>query len=154
MGPDPYRHFVCPGCGHRSNVSPAEALRQLQAQGMLRREPAPESEVLWELYRRQCTTIGCEHCGHLGVELRCGQTDDGADWGDARSCERCGGTIPPERIEIFPNAKRCAACQDLPEVPQEDDYCPRCGGLLSVRRRGGGVTRYRQVCDGCGWASS
>jgi DnaK suppressor protein len=29
------------------------------------------------------------------------------------SCERCGGAIPPERLEVLPTASLCVSCKQL-----------------------------------------
>lgn len=35
---------------------------------------------------------------------------------DAVYCEQCGAVIPPERLEILPDTKRCVSCSDVKAV--------------------------------------
>ncbi|MBW3599051.1 MAG: TraR/DksA C4-type zinc finger protein, partial [Planctomycetes bacterium] len=65
----------------------------------------------------------------------------------------CGNPIPPERLEVFPGATHCAACQEAAASADADipDYCPRCGSIMTLRATGaGGVQRYAMKCPQCG----
>jgi uncharacterized protein YifE (UPF0438 family) len=56
----------------------------------------------------------------------------------AQACERCGNSISRERLEVFPNARKCIRCQNLEDSSEfttdsVDLFCPRCAdkGLRS-----------------------
>jgi RNA polymerase-binding transcription factor DksA len=49
----------------------------------------------------------------------------------AAICQHCSRLIPPERIEVFPDAKYCVKCQELADehsgsIPMAPPTCPRC----------------------------
>jgi RNA polymerase-binding transcription factor DksA len=49
----------------------------------------------------------------------------------AAICQHCSRLIPPERIEVFPDAKYCVKCQELADehsgsIPLAPPTCPRC----------------------------
>jgi ssDNA-binding Zn-finger/Zn-ribbon topoisomerase 1 len=95
--------------------------------------------------------LSCDACGGKG--LCRGEADDSAgDWQQAIVCEICRQPIDPDRLEMFPAARRCVRCQDAAErnaLPTPAEYCPRCGSLLELRvSRGGGLTRYKLFCTG------
>jgi predicted RNA-binding Zn-ribbon protein involved in translation (DUF1610 family) len=72
-------------------------------------------------------------------------------WPEAPRCTMCGRPIPPERLEVFPDATTCVACQRADEqgrAPAAIEYCPKCGAPLIVRQtRGQGITRYTRACS-------
>ncbi|MDG2383633.1 MAG: hypothetical protein P8N76_18315 [Pirellulaceae bacterium] len=145
---DILRQLRCPICNQRKLCGPEEMLQILRDAGMLRREAKPDWPIMLELFSHHCQNLRCRDCGHN--ELLLEEARDDFDFDDSRACEVCRKLIPPERIEIFPNAQRCATCQDKPST-QADDFCSRCGGLVSVRTQGGaGVSRYVAVCADCG----
>ena len=56
------------------------------------------------------------------------------------------------RLEIFPDARLCTACQRRDETGAsnlaEDVYCPRCGSPMLVKpATGRGIARYVWVCS-------
>lgn len=126
---------------------------RLRAIGKLRRVAEPEIEVLAELFVAAAGGLPCEKCGKAGL-VATGSSDEDADWGGSRPCEVCGKPIPAERLELFPHARVCVACQGRSESGQdfaEPEYCPKCGALMKVRQsRAGGVTRYIMSCSECG----
>jgi predicted RNA-binding Zn-ribbon protein involved in translation (DUF1610 family) len=146
------RRIRCSECGWQRVWGPEEMQQQLRAHGQLKRATNPEPELVRELLARLLPQIGCPDCGatELGWST---QLEDFEDWGDAKACEVCKQIIPAERLEVFPQATRCAACQDKPAPATEDaDFCPRCGGLLAVRQqRGSGISRYVVSCADCGY---
>lgn len=136
-------------------------LRWLQGVGMMRRAKEPDEPVIVELFAQSANRFQCPSCGHTGLAVE-EAVDDGSDdaWGMARRCARCRQSIPPERLEIFPNATLCAPCQSSSEAesdPHADtpEYCPRCGSIMTLRAvRTSGVQRYRLCClppHGCGY---
>lgn len=148
-----YRRLECPRCKASAVV---DMLARLREAGKLKRDKQPAPEVVIELFSAQAAVLPCEACGHVGlaVQLLDDDADDG-NWPTAgRACVRCKAVIPAERLELFPDATLCAACQRRAEQgddggPQE--YCPRCGGLMKLRQhRGGGIARYVMVCGECG----
>ena len=77
------------------------------------------------------------------------------DWEDQVLCAVCRTAIPAERLEVFPNATLCPACQAKDEsgelASNDAEYCPRCGGLMKLQKRGGpGLAGYQLVCSECG----
>lgn len=128
-------------------------LDRLQARGMLRRDSGPDPGLLLELFANVVADIPCQDCGGLGAAV----LDDWADdWDDVTKCEGCKAVIPSARLEVFPDARFCLKCQVASEAgddPHGDcDYCPRCGAVLSLTRRGGrGIARYQMNCGDCGY---
>jgi DNA-directed RNA polymerase subunit M/transcription elongation factor TFIIS len=140
----------CEACGERKIVGPEEMLACLRAAGKLRRDASPDPNLVLELFQQQVANESCKNCGANSLSLANIETD-ADEWGDPVSCEVCNAIIPPERLEIFPNAKRCAACKDKPAVDEDPEFCPSCGGLLVMRQRGGaGIVRYVMSCTDCG----
>jgi hypothetical protein len=119
---------------------------------MLRRNTDASPAELCELLKAVAGRSPCPRCATTGLSA-IEASDDEADWPEAPRCEACGLLIDAERIEAIPGATLCAACQqkadrghDLAPV----EYCPRCGAAMVVRpSRGGGITRYVQVCPAC-----
>jgi predicted RNA-binding Zn-ribbon protein involved in translation (DUF1610 family) len=148
------RRIHCPECDEQAVWGPAQMLEGLQQLGMLRRETRPDPELVVHLAEDAAQRLRCPHCQHPGLQLQ-PWSDDFDDFPSRRACEVCGEFIPVERLEIFPNASRCAGCQDKPApATHDDDFCPRCGDRLQVRiSRGTGVARYHAACPACGWKS-
>ena len=145
---DIIRQLRCPMCEHRKLCGPEEMLQLLRDAGMLRREAKPDWAIILELFSHQSGNLRCRECGHDQLLLE--EARDDFEFNDARACEVCRQLIPAERLEIFPEVRRCAACQDKPSV-SADDFCARCGGIVTVRTSGGaGVSRYVSVCTDCG----
>jgi hypothetical protein len=155
--------LACSKCQWRTVCGEEELARRLRTLGLLRRSPHPPSELVSELLRLNAHRLTCDACQHVGLTIvadsdggRLGtaslaQEDDG-DWQQAVICQICREPISPERLEIFPNSKRCAKCQDLADrgaEPEPPEFCPKCGALLEMRvSQGGGITRYKQFCTG------
>lgn len=155
--------LACSKCQWRTVCGEEELARRLRTLGLLRRAPFPPPELLSELLRLNIHRLTCDACHHVGL-IVAGADDsrsrdwvsiageDDGDWQQAVICQICQQPIPPERLEIFPNAARCAKCQDLADrgaEPAPVEYCPKCGALLEMRvSRGGGITRYKQFCTG------
>ena len=150
--------LVCTKCGWRTTCGEDELARRLRILGLLRRSPHPPVELVSELLRVNVHRLQCDACHGTGLAIvgaddggPSGSRDD-SDWQQAVICQICREPIPPERVEIFPDAKRCAKCQDLADrgaEPTAPEYCPKCGALLEMRvSRGGGITRYKQFCTG------
>ena len=143
----------CKSCGHAIDRSQTQMLELLWQQKMLRRASDPDPQVLEELYKAAGDRLPCEGCDRIGLFVEPAADED--DWDDARPCEVCNQPIPAERLEIFPDATRCAKCQDSQDQGVESDsapeFCPRCGGLLQLRSaRGAGLARYEMHCADCG----
>ncbi len=146
-----HAELACVSCGWSRELDPAGAADWLTAQGQLRDRSDADSDTLWELLvalsPRQC----CTSCGNVGLRAR---RADREPWPEAPRCQSCGKAIPPERLEVFPSAERCAKCQqglEQSSAPPIEGYCERCGAPLVLRpSSGAGVTRYRLVCTaGC-----
>lgn len=155
--------LCCRKCGWRTVCGEDELARRLRTLGLLRRSPHPPSELVNELLRVNVHRLACDTCHNVGLAIV--EADDGdpldipsfydtgdADWQQARLCQFCRRPIDPDRLEIFPDAKRCAKCQNVADQGAEADvpeFCPKCGALLEMRvSRGGGITRYKQFCTG------
>src|SRR5262245_53898826 len=121
----------CLKCGWRTAGGQAEIERRLRTLGLLRRAPHPPEEMVRELLVANLSRLKCDACGLAGLVL--GQdaaADTRDDWQQAVLCQICNQPIPPERLEIFPDATRCVACQDASDrgVEQpEPEFCPKCG---------------------------
>lgn len=148
-----YLELRCPQCASVAQCGPEQLLKRLQQIGMLRRVKDPEWQLLCELAPSAAARFTCPQCEHVGLLAGAAQSDDDDDWGLGRSCTSCSKPIPPERVELFPDAKLCAACQqshDTGGAREEPEYCPKCGALMTVRQsRGGGITRYVMACSEC-----
>jgi hypothetical protein len=124
--------------------------------GLLKRATHPPEEMVSELLALHARRLACDQCQHLGLVYGDPRDkdvdDDDGDWQQAVVCEVCRQPIPPERVEIFPDARRCVACQDVAdrgEEPDEPEFCEKCGALVELRvSRGGGITRYKRFCTG------
>lgn len=149
------KQLTCQECGWRTVCGPADAAARLRLVGVLRRESDPDDATLAELLPEAAKRMTCPGCKRIGFAVseaeEVAETED--DWQAAVLCERCRKPIPPERLEVFPDSKRCVACQSKAESgePEEDEpeFCPRCGALVELRvSRGGGLTRYKRFCTG------
>lgn len=155
--------LVCQSCGWRTTCGEDEIARRLRTLGLLRRSPHPPTELVGELLRVNAHRLACDACLKAGLAIIAHGDggplrsptlgdDDAGDWQQAAICEICREEIPPERLEVFPNAKLCAKCQNLSDQnksPAPPEFCPKCGALLEMRvNRGGGITRYKQFCTG------
>ena len=80
------------------------------------------------------------------------RSDEGLEWAESRKCEICHKPIPAERLELYPNATRCAACESCSEESHgAAEYCRICGGIMVIKMaRGSGISRYKMVCRDCG----
>jgi predicted RNA-binding Zn-ribbon protein involved in translation (DUF1610 family) len=150
--PEVLRRVRCPTCNWQAVWGPEEMLQALRQRGAMRREKEPDLELLVHLTERAARQLTCVDCRHVGLQLT-PWTPDFDFEPPQRVCEACGKPIPVERLELFPQATRCAACQDRPApASDETDYCPRCGGLVVLRLdRGSRAARYRATCSDCGW---
>jgi predicted RNA-binding Zn-ribbon protein involved in translation (DUF1610 family) len=123
--------------------------------GMLRRNEHPAEAEMRELLPAAAPKLACPQCGERKIAVAEGQDLDDAAWDAefpiARRCESCGGPIQPERLEVFPDAELCVACQrrvDAHLPQQTDEYCDRCGWPLEVRAsRGRGVSGKVMACS-------
>ncbi|QEG41780.1 TraR/DksA C4-type zinc finger protein [Roseimaritima ulvae] len=143
----------CAACSRQRLVGYSEQLVMLRSLGKLKRAKNPELDLVRELFAAALPALPCDRCGATSLSLHAAAAVDEEDpevWGEARRCELCQKPIPPERLEIFPDVVRCAACQDKPAAETEDDFCPRCGERLQVAVRSRGLTQYRLRCPRCG----
>ncbi|TWT95857.1 Prokaryotic dksA/traR C4-type zinc finger [Botrimarina colliarenosi] len=148
------RILSCSGCGWRTVCGPADIAARLRLVGQLRRDGEPDEAILAELLTDAAARMTCPGCKRIGLVVGdADRAEDGDDWQTAVLCDRCRQPIDPERLEIFPESRRCVACQSRAEAgepePDEPDFCPRCGSLVELRvSRGGGLTRYKRFCTG------
>jgi hypothetical protein len=150
--------LACAKCGWRTTCGEDELARRLRALGLLRRSPHPPTELVSELLRVNIHRLPCDACHNTALyspAVSAGlsaEPDDDGDWQQARICEVCREPISPDRLEVFPTARRCAKCQDLADRGTEPvviEFCPKCGAVLEMRvSRGCGITRYKQFCTG------
>src|SRR5262249_38658215 len=93
--------------------------------------------------------------GERKIAVAEGEDPDDAEWNAdfpaVRGCESCGQPIPPERLEVFPDAELCVACQprvDAQGAQQTDGDGDRCGWPVGGRpSRGRGVSRKVMACS-------
>ncbi len=119
---------------------------------MLRRNTDPSREEVRELLTAALPRIACPDCGHIGLDEEATVVGAEGEWPEARLCAECAAPIHPERLEIFPDAQLCTACQRRDETGApnlaEDVYCPRCGSPMLVKpATGRGIARYVWVCS-------
>lgn len=148
------RVLACPDCSWRTVCGPAEVASRLRLVGLLRRDAEPDDDIMAALLPDAAARMTCPACKRIGLAVS--DHDDAGDqddWQAAVLCDRCRKPIDPERLEVFPDTKRCVACQAKAESgepePDEPDFCPKCGALVELRvSRGGGLTRYKRFCTG------
>lgn len=151
--PRVFLKWTCRACGGEEQSGRRDLIDRLRDLGMLRRDDGRNLGLLLELARSKSAEFACPACdapGFLPQEVS--GDDDFDDLPPPKPCMACGGMIPPERVELFPESDLCARCQekvDRGESLSGDDYCERCGSPLVVRKTSAGVTRYQQVCPNC-----
>ena len=129
-------------------------LARLRQVGMLRREKEPDGALVRELFLATVSRFVCVECGQVGLTATpVDEEFDDDPWGPVRNCEACGQRIPAERLELFPTATLCVACQRGAEAGRDHapaEYCPRCGNVMVLRAQRRGITEYVLVCPECG----
>ena len=147
----------CLECNWQVCCNQVEVEQRLRQLGQLRRASHPPEDLVRELLVANASKLACDQCKTAGLvfsepEEPQDDDDDDGDWQQAIVCEVCHKPIPPERVEVFPDAKRCVGCQDVAdrgEEPEELEFCEKCGSLVELRvSRGGGITRYKRFCTG------
>lgn len=151
---EPFIIFRCDACEREQRCDFDQTVNRLMELSMLRRNAQPDAALLAELVADAAPRLTCAECDSVGLTVL-NETYDDAEWGELRKCTACGEAISAERLEVFPDTRRCTACQkreEQPPPPSEDsDFCPRCGTPLQTRTSaGGGLTRYRLFCPTCG----
>ena len=140
----------CPQCSWQVTCSIEQIVERLRRVGALRRATHPPDDLVLELLYNHLPELTCDKCQQKGLVLS--EDEEEGDWQQAVVCEVCRQPIPPERLEVFPNARCCVNCQnsaDRGELAEEPDFCPRCGSLVELRvSRAGGLTRYKRFCTG------
>jgi predicted RNA-binding Zn-ribbon protein involved in translation (DUF1610 family) len=120
---------------------------------MVRPSSQPEPELIGELFRSAAGRFTCPACQTIGLSTRGFVEESDEAWGMARPCESCGQAIARERLEVFPQTRLCVACQagaDRGQRDAQDEYCPRCGNVMTLRPRvNQGLARYAMVCPKC-----
>lgn len=150
--------IACPTCGSVRGAGITEMVAMLRAAGLLKAKSDSSPDVIRELFRASAAKLKCPGCGAIGLStrgadeaMRAAMRDE--DWGQDRACEACRAPIPPERLELLPDARLCAACQqeeDCGELADQREFCPRCGAVMRlVSRRGAGIARYTMRCPSC-----
>ena len=148
-------HLYCcnSDCDAHRSADIEQLAQMLRALGMLRREAKPPRDLVEELANQHLSEFHCQACGRPGLRRGDKAPDDGDDsWPEARACSGCSERIHPDRLEIFPQATRCAKCeQTAQDRPAEREFCPRCGDIMTARQgTRSGVTNYQLKCRGCG----
>jgi DNA-directed RNA polymerase subunit M/transcription elongation factor TFIIS len=151
----PFISLRCSACGHCEQSDSQALISRLQGAGLLKRATRAEQKdvpYLLALAQTVSDRWPCPACGAGGltVEEAEGPADD---FERGQLCAACGNGIPAERMELFPDATLCTACQAIVDrggSPNTQEYCPRCGSLMQIRAgRGSGVARYALVCPQC-----
>ncbi len=153
---EPYEmmELTCPGCSWNETCGGEDMLDWLRRVGMLRRAKDPGYALVRELFVSSAGRFSCPECGRAGLAVEIASPEEADDdWGEGRLCGACQKPIPPERLEIFPDAEYCAACQDAAsdaDASEEPEFCPKCGAMMTLRTsRSGGITRYVMACTEC-----
>ena len=147
----------CESCGWQTTCGEAEIVSRLRSLGLLKRAANPPEELVYELLLASVSRLSCDQCHTVGLAFSEPEKSkvfdsDAGDWQQAIVCEVCRKPIPPERVEVFPEARRCVDCQnvaDRGEEPEELEFCEKCGSLVELRvSRSSGITRYKRFCTG------
>ncbi|TWU28158.1 TraR/DksA C4-type zinc finger protein [Bythopirellula polymerisocia] len=150
--------LLCSQCGWRTVCGHEELASRLRKLGLFRRASNPPADLVDEVLQVNAQRLTCDSCHATGLLIV--EADDASlsnrseqdDWQQAILCEICHKPVPPERLDIFPTARRCVACQDAADrgaEPLAVEYCTKCGALLEMRvSSAGGITRYKQFCTG------
>ncbi len=147
----------CRSCSWQTTSGREDLISRLQLVGLLRRDNDPEDEIILALLEDAAARMTCPSCKSIGLvasDSEETETEWDDDWQAAVLCNHCRKPIPPERVEALPGVKQCVECQGMEEtgtLPEEPDFCPRCGSLVEIRvSQSGGITRYKQFCtSGC-----
>src|SRR5262249_29801033 len=143
----------CPACGWSSVCGAGAMLDWLRSVKMVRRDTAPDPELLGELFLASAAKFACPKCGAVGLAAHAAEEEDDEAWGMARTCTSCGRPIPRGRLEVFPDTTTCVECQTKAERGEDAapaEYCPRCGQVMQLRpTRTAGITRYVLACPQC-----
>lgn len=141
----------CLTCNECETIDLAETIRRLRAGGKLRRDADPDLAIVSQLALLSAAEWACRSCGEIGLTATPHELEGDDSWG-ASPCAMCNKPIPPARLEIFPDAERCAACQakyDAGDSDDEYDYCPRCGNIMQMKSTSRGITRFKLTCPTC-----
>ena len=139
----------CTRCDWSETCDVTGMLAWLRAYGSLKRATDPDPETVVELFRSKRETFACPECD---AELLIEKSEVDT-WPQTRACESCGQSIAPERLTAIPSANNCAVCQekvDRGEPTGEAEYCPHCGGIMTIRQSDAGLARYVMRCGDCG----
>ena len=154
--PDIQIFLICKSCDKVERCNTLRILERLREQHMLRRNVAPDEDLIRALLAQAVDSMACVSCGQFGLSLSDSDPMDELDWGNekkpSKKCEGCRQPIPAERLEIFPDTVLCMECQSGIErgepLGDEVEYCERCGDIMVLKQstsRG-----YRMVCRACG----
>lgn len=151
---EPIPILRCPDCSRQSVLGYSNKVAILRSQGKLRREKNPDPELVDALLEAALPGIACRQCGSSGLRIELQEEEESPEfWGERRRCADCQEPIPAERLEIFPDADRCAACQAKASGGDgvEAEFCPRCGDRMVLVARSAGITRFQNRCPACGY---
>lgn len=143
--------LTCVACGERQRCGTTQLMQRLSEIGMMKRSADPDLELLQELLRSAADRLPCHTCEAVGLTVS--QASDDDEWDDVRYCDGCRKPIAPARLEVFPDATRCAVCQTSSESggQQEREFCEYCGSVMTIRlRRSAGPAAYEMKCPSCG----
>ena len=148
------KKLQCRSCSWQTTSGRDDLISRLRLVGLLRRDKEPEKEIILALLEDAAARMTCPSCKSIGLSVSEADEEDWDDWQAAVLCIHCRKPIPPERVEALPGVKTCVECQGMEEtgtLPEEPDFCPRCGALVELRvSRSGGITRYKRFCtSGC-----
>ena len=141
----------CSKCGHEEFCRPSQLLQRMQQAGLLRRLANPDPALVQELLPSAFAKFRCEKCDAIGLVGE-ETVDDEEAWEESRACDKCREPIPRERLDLFPDATRCARCEEnaVSDPGEELEYCPRCGSPMQLKlSTRPGVTRYAMACPDC-----
>src|SRR5690349_864557 len=115
------RSLTCPECRWRTVCGPADIASRLRLVGMLRRDGDPDEAIMVALLPEAAARMICPGCKRIGLVVGdADEADDEDDWQTAVLCDRCRQPIDPERLEVFPNTRRCVACQSKAEAGEPE----------------------------------
>ncbi len=150
MRPTALFQYCCKSCGQSTATTYLDLLVRLRQSGFLRRDKDPSIEFVSEVLAIAAKKWHCPQCEAANLTVE--RIPEEAEWREGRACSGCGKQILVERLEVFPNANYCAACESRPPKERDDDpqFCLRCGSKMEVQRsRRTGIARYVFACPIC-----
>lgn len=146
-------------CGWHATLDRPGQLRLLQRQGHARKMHAPEPKQFDELFEALRSVLRCPECagGTLqvaAVQIKIAEEEDDELWGGPRRCNQCRRPISRERLDALSETQLCIACATAEGCATRcethlEDYCERCGSLLTWSTQRSSIQTHKLICTAC-----